>query len=518
MLCCLLSSTALAVYALSLLSIYFYVKYLYSYWQRCGVPYVTPSFPFGNFGKNFMQKTTLCEQVDEYYRNTTEPFIGMFGMFRPTLVVCDPELARNILIKDFNNFSDHGVYVDEANDPISAHLFALQGAKWKNLRLKLTPTFTSGKMRAIFSTLLDCTNPLQNYMEKVAESGEIVEFREVTACYLTNAIASVAFGIDIDCFADPDNAFRKYGRQMFDLTKSNAFRFLCFNLNPNLLKWSGMHFLDREVENFLFDVVRQTLELREKNNIVRKDFFQLLVQLRNSGTVQLDDDWQTVITNDNNKSLSFEEIVAQSFVFFAAGFETSSGVMSFCLYEVAKSPEIQRKIQDEIDTVLAQHNGQFTYESINELKYLECCIDETLRKYPVVPILTRQCTKEYKIPGSNVTIEKGTSVFIPAFSLQRDEKYYQNPDKFDPLRFSYENRNGKTIVDMPYFPFGAGPRTCIGLRMGKMSTIVGIASILQKYNVELGEQHIGEELEFSPASVTLAPTTGINLKIQKRHI
>lgn len=125
----------------------------------------------------------------------------------------------------------------------------------------------------------------------------------------------------------------------------------------------------------MFDLVRQTLELREKHNIVRKDFFQLLVQLRNTGNVRLDDEWQTVITNDNNKTLNLGEIVAQAFIFYAAGFETTSSTLSYCLYELAKNPEIQQKIHEEIDEVLNRHDGTFSYDSINELTYLECCID-----------------------------------------------------------------------------------------------------------------------------------------------
>lgn len=117
-------------------------------------------------------------------------------------------------------------------------------------------------------------------------------------------------------------------------------------MSPILLKWSAIGFMDREIEEFFSDIVKQTLNLRENKNIVRKDFFQLLVQLRNSGCVQLDDEWGTVITNEHNKQLSLEQITAQSFLFYLAGFETSSTVMSFCLYEIAKNPAIQQKVQD----------------------------------------------------------------------------------------------------------------------------------------------------------------------------
>lgn len=356
-----------------------YVKYVYSYWRRRGIPYLSPTFPFGNFGKNFRQKCCLFEQLDEFYRSTDKPFIGTFVLMNPTLIVRDPEYIRNILIRDFQHFTDRGVYIDEENDPISAHLLTLPGEKWRSHRSKLTPTFTSGKMRAIFTTLLDCKNPLQRFIEKASKTNETVEIREITTCFTTNVIASVAFGIEIDCLADPDTPFRKYGRKFFEFNLTNAIRFLCFKISPRTLKWSGLRFMDREVENFFFNMVRETLELREKNNIVRKDFFQLLVQLRNSGNVQEDGEWHTKIASA--KTMTIEEIVAESFIFYVAGFETSATAMAYCLYELAKNTKLLHKVQREIDTVLSRHNGELTYESINELKYLECCVDGLFEIY-----------------------------------------------------------------------------------------------------------------------------------------
>lgn len=134
--------------------------------------------------------------------------------------------------------------------------------------------------------------------------------------------------------------------------------------------------MDRDVEEFFMSITRQTLELREEKNIMRKDFFQLLVQLRNSGNVQLDDNnWKTVIASNDSKTFTLEELAAQVFVFFAAGFETSASALTFSLFEIAQNPDIQRKVHEEIDRVLAEHDGELTYDSINDLKYLECCID-----------------------------------------------------------------------------------------------------------------------------------------------
>lgn len=145
------------------------------------------------------------------------------------------------------------------------------------------------------------------------------------------------------------------------------------------------------------------------------------------------------------------------------------------------------------------------------------CFPETLRKYSVIPFLNRICTKDYKISGSNVTVEKGTPLLIPVFSLHRDENIYPDPLKFDPLRFSNENKSGKTMNDVPYFPFGDGPRNCMGLRMGKMTTKVGLVSILQQYCVDIDDQHIGKEIEFSAGSLVLTAANGVHLKFKVRQ-
>lgn len=112
---------------------------------------------------------------------------------------------------------------------------------------------------------------------------------------------------------------------------------------------------------------------------MRKDFFQLLIQLRNRncGTTKCNDDqWETVIQTDENlKTMSLNEIAANTFIFFSAGFESSSNIMSFCLYELAMNPEIQRRAHNEIDRVLHEHNEQITFESVSVMKFLGMCID-----------------------------------------------------------------------------------------------------------------------------------------------
>lgn len=143
-------------------------------------------------------------------------------------------------------------------------------------------------------------------------------------------------------------------------------------------------------------------------------------------------------------------------------------------------------------------------------------ISETLRKYPSVPLLNREVTKPYKIPGTNIVLKKGIAIKIPMYALHQDEKYFPNPRKFDPSRFFEENRVGKTFDQMPFFPFGDGPRNCIGMRMGKLQSKIGAVFILKDFNLTLADVQDEKGIEFSPVSILLAPVGGINLNFEKR--
>ncbi|XP_031639454.1 probable cytochrome P450 6a13, partial [Contarinia nasturtii] len=123
----------------------------------------------------------------------------------------------------------------------------------------------------------------------------------------------------------------------------------------------------------------------------------------------------------------------------------------------------------------------------------------------------------YRIPGTDKILEKGAEVFIPVFALQRDEKYYKNPNKFDPDRFNEENSATQTQTNRPYYSFGDGPRNCIGVRLGKLQVKVGLIMMMQQFRYELAnEQERTRQMEFEPRSFLLSPRGGIKLRIFKR--
>lgn len=370
--------TLLVLIASLIFFAWLYVQYAYSYWKRRGVPYLKPKFPFGAFAKGFLQKISIDDQIKEIYDLSTEPFVGVYSLITPVLLIRDPELIRTILIKDFASFPHRGWYVNEDVDPMAHNMLVQNGEAWRNSRQQLSPTFTTGRLKAMFETITKCGDSLGGFIGEYAKSGEVVEIREVFARFATNVIASLSFGIEIDCIKYPDSEFRQYGKQFFEPTIRNALRNTGSFFAPSLARLLRSRFVDKDVGDFMIDTVKQNLEYREKHNITQKDFFQMLMQLRNTGKVQEDnDDWSTKTTS-GEKQMSINEMAAQAHVFFVAGYESNSTTMSFCMYELAKAPAIQQKAYEEIVAVLERHNGQLTYDALAEMKFMENCIEGTI--------------------------------------------------------------------------------------------------------------------------------------------
>lgn len=140
-------------------------------------------------------------------------------------------------------------------------------------------------------------------------------------------------------------------------------------------------------------------------------------------------------------------------------------------------------------------------------------ISESLRMFPPFPMLQRQCTQSFKIPDTDIVIEKGTSLIFSVFGLQHDPNYYENPMEYRPERYSGAD---KGFVEMPNLTFGEGPRGCIAQRLGKLMAKVAVILLLQKFQFELADEHKHSELKLSHTSATLSPTNGINLIAFKR--
>jgi cytochrome P450 family 6 len=514
--------------ALLVAVIYYGNQYFLNYWKRLGVPQRdVPTFLFGDVADQFLgAKRSIGDTFSDFYNRFKHNKVhGLYFSYRPSLIVNDPEVVQEVMIKEFASFHDRGLFVDPEVDQLAAHLFFLGGQKWRDLRVKLSPTFTSGKLKVMYPIIRDCAKTLQDYMVKNTQNVKRFDFdsRDLFARFTTNVISSVAFGIENDCINDRENIFRKMGAKVFEVNlRARILQIFAF-FTPKVIEKLKLKQIDKEIDDFIFSVVRQTIDLREKGGKAaeRKDFMQLMIQLKNQGYVSVDKNEEHEAEKQKSsktKQLTIEEVAAQAFVFFIAGFETSSSTMNFCMYELSKNPQVQKKVHEELDNIWKSGNiNDLTYEVLGSMKYLDWCIDEALRKYPIVPILNRESNRDHQFAGTSFKVEKGTPITIPVLGLQRDPKIYNNPMEFRPERFENSSTGSPNVKGLCYMPFGDGPRNCIGARMGKLQTKIGLAVILLKFKFEFVDQSMmHKELEFDPDQFILTPNSTVMIRATAR--
>lgn len=244
---------------------------------------------------------------------------------------------------------------------MSAHLFSLNGEKWKRLRTKLTPTFTSAKMKFIFPTMVAVAEQFRDCLHEAIQQQNQLEMKDLLSRFTTDIIGTCAFGIECNSLKDPNAAFRHHGRMLFEKPRHSGRIRRLLDEYSNIGRWFHVKKIPNEIADFFLKVVHQTVDQRERNKISRKDFMDLLIRLKNENK------------NTSNKeiSISFNELAAAAFVFFQAGFESSSTTLAFCLYELALNPGIQAKARRIIQEAYAKHDGNFTYEMMMDLPYID---------------------------------------------------------------------------------------------------------------------------------------------------
>lgn len=142
-----LSITLTSICLVLVVTVYLYVRKIFSYWQRIGIPFLKPKFPFGNFPNAILQRTSFSEELQKVYNESKEPVLGIFTTLKPSILVRDPKIIQNMLKTNFSSFSHRGWYGNEKVDPMAGNLLLLNGEKWKHMKSIFSPAFTVGKIR-----------------------------------------------------------------------------------------------------------------------------------------------------------------------------------------------------------------------------------------------------------------------------------------------------------------------------------------------------------------------------------
>ncbi|XP_026760055.2 cytochrome P450 6B2-like [Galleria mellonella] len=492
-----------------LYSLYYYFTRTFNYWKDRGVVGPEPVPLFGNIKRAALRYENVGETMANiYHQYPDEKVVGVFRMTTPNLLLRDLEIIKHIMIKDFDEFSDRGV--EYSTDGLGKNLFHADSETWRILRNRFTPIFTSGKLKNMTYLLTERGNRFIKYVETITRNQKEHRIHTLVQRYTMSTIAACAFGIDIDDITDNNpliKTLHKIDRDVFTLN----FALELDMMYPGLFKKLNLSIFPKYVNDFFHDLTRTVTNERQGKPSGRRDFMDLILEIREQK--ELPSLKRNESDDQTHLEISESIIAAQSAVFFAAGYETSATTMSYLLYLLAKNPHIQEKLHEEIDKTLENHDGELTYDIVNNMPYLGKVFDETLRLFPLAEPLQRNAKSDYKIPGTDIVVKKNQMVLISPRGIHHDPKYYPNPEVFDPERFNPEIAAARHPC--AYMPFGVGPRNCIGMRFAKLQSRICIIKLLSQFRVEPSENTL-KEMKFDPKRIVLSPSDGILLNIVRR--
>lgn len=343
--------------------IYGYFKYSFRYWKSKGVLCDEPVIPYGHtkgMGKTVHLKDIVKKMYDKY-KSAGAKFAGVYIITRPTLLLIDLELIKTLYVKDFHNFNERNMYYNE-NDPLTENLLMMDGDKWSKLRTKLTPTYSSAKMKFMFPTIVQVTERLRDCIFESIPQDDQMNIKDLMVRYLTDIIGTCAFGIECNSLTDPNSEFRHYTHQIVNAMPKVQKMYLLSSFK-SIARKLNVKLVPADIDAFFTKVVRDTIDYRESNDIHRNDLMEIMIALKNRKPT------------DNEEPVTFNEIAAQAFIFYIAGFETSSSAITYCLYELAMNPDVQTKARQTVEEAYKKYDGQCTHEMLMDVPYIDQVFD-----------------------------------------------------------------------------------------------------------------------------------------------
>ncbi|KAL3206390.1 hypothetical protein MRX96_040120 [Rhipicephalus microplus] len=249
----------------------------------------------------------------------------------------------------------------------------------------------------------------------------------------------------------------------------------------------------------------KVIKLRKSDPSLRKpDILQNLLDAEYSEVQGERRDDKVANGSLRSRALTTEEIINAASVLFIAGFETTATGLSYIFFALAKHPDVQEKLRQEVIDAVGTH-GLLDYDTVmKKLKYLAKVVDEGLRLYPpALTFVTRQAKEDFEYNG--MKFKAGTNFMAPQYQILTDQRYFPNPMEFNPDRYS--SGNEAAFTKAAHIPFGVGPRNCVGMRLALLKIRYTVARIVQKYRLELGPSQKGT-MEMSQYAMVSTPARG----------
>lgn len=444
-----------------------------------------PPSPKGNFifgnAKQFKQNS-LKFMVDSV--NSLGDLITFRIINKRVYMISDAEVARYIMQTNNKNYTKSPGY-KPLRLLVGNGLFTSEGSFWLRQRRMYQPAFSNKSVENYANNVIESSKIiLDGWNENIIQKKEINASRDMTRLTLDiigRSLFSTNLGKEAKYFFDPLTVSLEY-------VNDRALRspFVLPSWVPNSTNTRFKKAV-KEIDKIVYGVIDE----RKKKDNWPDDLLTSLL---------------TVKDEETGEQLTPLQVRDECITLFLAGHESTANVLNWFFYLLSVHPEIQDKIHEEIDTNLKGRNP--VYNDLHQLPYLVQCINETMRLYPPIWHLGRMNINEDEIGGYKLNPQ--SHIRISPYTIQRNPKYWNEPDKFDPDRFSVEN--SKNIIPGSFIPFGNGPRLCVGRNFAMMEMTLILASLYQKFKIKVKNTN---EINVLPLLI-LRPDRDIILELKEK--
>ncbi|EDV25743.1 uncharacterized protein TRIADDRAFT_13732, partial [Trichoplax adhaerens] len=442
---------------------YFYYLKPYSYFDKINIPGPKPKFIVGNLWDTVYARRHLCltDHVKKYGK-----IFGLYYGRKPIIHVADPDIAYEILVKQSENFINRIKFGPTSKQPVG--LIDARDVTWKHARESLTPLFSPNKLKAMSHFANEASsNLLEKVLHKIDNDDDTINVRELFYSTAMDMSLSSLFGVK-------PNEEKKIELQTHINNFLGGIRrpiSVLFFALPNIYRFLSLFIAYKQVKG----IIKASSMLREIVTARRRELDQ--------GLSTRTDMLKLVIEAEHKEKISDFDIVQHCFTFLIGGYDTTASNLTFIAFALATNPDVQDKVIEEIDQYCPDEDN-LNYNDIQKLDYLEMTINEAFRYFSAGYISLREAKSDCVING--VQFPKGVGIAIAVKAIHEDPDIWENPDKFDPQRFSADQKSKRHPCH--FLPFSDGPRKCIGNRLGMMNLKLILVRLLQQVKFEVANQ------------------------------
>eukprot|EP00560_Eucampia_antarctica_P005118 CAMPEP_0197840784 /NCGR_PEP_ID=MMETSP1437-20131217/45805_1 /TAXON_ID=49252 ORGANISM="Eucampia antarctica, Strain CCMP1452" /NCGR_SAMPLE_ID=MMETSP1437 /ASSEMBLY_ACC=CAM_ASM_001096 /LENGTH=640 /DNA_ID=CAMNT_0043450447 /DNA_START=65 /DNA_END=1987 /DNA_ORIENTATION=+ len=489
---------------------------------------------------------TMFIGLQRYYNNYQSPYKLCFGP-KSFVVISDPIQARHILRDSAANY-DKGILAEILEPIMGKGLIPADPETWKVRRREIVPAFHKAWLEHMVGLFSYCNKPLIASLENIASGndGGKVDMEEKFCSVALDIIGKSVFNFEFNSVTKESPVIKAVYSALMEAEHRSMTPAPYWDLPfanqvvPRLRKFNSDLKLLNDVLDELIARAKQSRQVEDIEELERRNY----AEVKDPSLLRFMVDMKGV--NIDNKQLR-DDLMTM----LIAGHETTAAVLTWSLFELSRNPDCMAKAREEIDRVIGDRSPNL--EDIKEMKYLRMVVAESLRMYPEPPLLIRRCRSEDKLPkggGRESTIIRGMDIFISLYNIHRDPKFWPEPNKFDPERFTRKYTNpdvpewrgfdpekwenllypNEVASDFAYLPFGGGARKCIGDNFATLEATVTLAMVLRRFDFDWDESFFKDKIDVMDepfkldhpvgmnTGATIHTRNGLNMLVKKRKL